>query len=138
MPLNLGLDSEPEPDLAIVRRDPLNYVEGHPTSAVLLVEIAHSSLRHDRRKAKTYAAAGIEEYWISDVVRGVLEVYREPVDGNYRTRQVLHRGERIAPLVRPDVRSRWTTSCPRSSEIASPPLSPSCPVGALRDQSGLL
>lgn len=103
MPLNLGLDSEPEPDLAIVRRDPRNYFEGHPTSAALLVEIAHSSLRHDRRKAKTYATAGIEEYWISDVVRGVLEVYREPVDGIYRTQQILRRGERIAPLARPDV-----------------------------------
>lgn len=102
MPLCLLQDSEPEPDLAIVRRDPLDYAEGHPTSAALLVEIAHSSLRHDRRKAKTYAAAGIEEYWISDVVRGVLEVYREPVDGSYTTRQVLQRGERISPLVRPD------------------------------------
>ncbi|HYU33287.1 MAG TPA: Uma2 family endonuclease [Thermoanaerobaculia bacterium] len=102
MPLNLGLDSEPEPDLAIVRRDPLEYVQGHPTSALLVVEIADSSLRHDRDKAGMYALAGIEDFWIANLVRGVLEVYREPVDGTYRTRQVLRRGERIAPLARPD------------------------------------
>jgi Uma2 family endonuclease len=102
MPMCLGQDSEPEPDLSIVRRDPLDYLEGHPTSALLVVEIADSSLRHDRTKAKTYAAAGIEDYWISNLVLGVLEVYREPVDGIYRTQRVLRRGERIAPLARPD------------------------------------
>jgi Uma2 family endonuclease len=102
MPLNMGLDSEPEPDLAIVRRDPLDYIEGHPTSAALLVEIADSSLRHDRQKAKAYAAAGVEEFWIANLVHGVLEVYREPVQGTYRKQQVLRRGERVSPLSRPD------------------------------------
>ena len=103
MPLNLGLDSEPEPDLAIIRRDPQNYAQGHPTSAVLVVEVAHSSLRHDRDKADVYALAGIEEYWIVDLVHKVLEVYREPLDGAYRSRLILRRGERISPLARPDV-----------------------------------
>jgi Uma2 family endonuclease len=103
MPLNVGLDSSPEPDLAIVRRDPLNYVEGHPTAALLVVEIADSSLARDRKKAAVYAQAGIEDYWIANLVRNVLEVYREPLDGTYRTRQVLRRGERITPLLRPDV-----------------------------------
>ncbi len=103
MPLDLGQDSEPEPDLAIVRRDPLNYVQGHPTSALLVVEVADSSLRHDRDKAESYALAGIEDFWIANLVHGVLEVYREPVKGTYRSRLVLRRGERLAPLARPDV-----------------------------------
>src|SRR5215210_1119450 len=103
MPLSLGLGSEPEPDLAIVRRDPLNYVGGHPTSAALLVEVADSSLHHDRRKAEVYALAGIGDFWICNLVRDVLEVYRAPEDGTYRTRLVLRRGERISPLARPGV-----------------------------------
>jgi len=103
MPLDLDLDSVPEPDLAIVRSDVLDYVEGHPTSALLVVEIADSSLQHDRQKAEAYALGGIEDFWIANLVRGVLEVYREPVNGVYRTRMVLRRGERISPLARPDV-----------------------------------
>ena len=103
MPLSLGLDSEPEPDLAIIRRDPLNYLQGHPTSAALVVEVAESSLRHDRDKAEIYALAGIEDFWIVNLVHEVLEVYREPVHETYRTRLVLRRGERISPLARPDV-----------------------------------
>jgi len=103
MPLNLGLDSEPEPDLAIVRRDPQNYAQGHPTSAVLVVEVAQSSLRHDRDKAEIYALAGIEDYWIVSLVHEILEVYRQPLHGTYHTRLVLRRGERVATLARPDV-----------------------------------
>ncbi len=102
MPLSLGLDSEPEPDLAMVRSDPLDYAEGHPTSAVLVVEVAQSSLRHDRDKAEIYALAGIEDYWIVNLVHQVLEVHRQPVQETYRTRQILRRGDRIAPLARPD------------------------------------
>ena len=103
MPLSLGLDSEPEPDLAIVRRDPQNYVQGHPTSAALVVEVAQSSLRHDRDKAEVYALAGIEDFWIVNLVHQVLEVHRQPVRETYRTRLVLRRGDRISPLARPDV-----------------------------------
>lgn len=103
MPLSLGLDSEPEPDLAIVRLDPQNYVQGHPTSAALVVEVAHSSLRHDRDKAEVYALAGIEDFWILNLVHQALEVYREPANGTYSKHLVLRRGEQISPLARPDV-----------------------------------
>src|SRR6185436_4514578 len=91
MPLSLGLDSEPEPDLAIIRRDPQDYARGHPTSAALVVEIAQSSLRHDRDKAEIYALAGIEDFWIVNLVHNVLEVYRQPAHETYITRLVLRR-----------------------------------------------
>ena len=103
MPLSVGLDSSPEPDLAVVRRNPSEYIEGHPESALLVVEIADSSLRRDRKKAAVYAQAGVDDFWIVNLGRDVLEVYREPVDGAYRTRLILRRGERITPLLRPDV-----------------------------------
>ena len=104
MPLALGRLSMPEPDLAVVPGEPEDYLKSHPASAVLVVEVADSSQYHDRvRKAKIYAQAGIQDYWISNLVRDVLEVYRDPVKGVYQQMLTLQRGERIAPLARPDV-----------------------------------
>lgn len=76
-----GDDGEPEPDLALV---PLgDYRDAHPAQAFLVVEVAHSSLAHDRRKAATYARAGVPEYWIVDLAHQTVEVYRRPVAGRY-------------------------------------------------------
>ena len=77
-PLALDDDSEPEPDLAIVAGGPRDYVRAHPPTAALVVEVADSSLRVDRLKGGLYARAGIQDYWIANVVDGVLEVHREP------------------------------------------------------------
>jgi Uma2 family endonuclease len=80
--LGLSEDSEPEPDVAVVALG--NYSTQHPRSALLVVEVADSSLRKDRQvKADLYAEAGIPEYWILNVVDGVLEVYRNPVGDHY-------------------------------------------------------
>ena len=70
LPITLPLDSEPEPDIAIVRLDPRKYFDCHPQSndILFLAEVADSSLREDRtRKAKLYAKANISEYWVLDV-----------------------------------------------------------------------
>jgi len=69
--------SEPEPDLTVVEHG----VEApyHPATAVLVVEIAVSSRRHDLgRKAELYAQAGVREYWVVDVERDRLVVHRDP------------------------------------------------------------
>jgi Uma2 family endonuclease len=103
MPLDVGTESMPEPDLAVVPGTPRDYYTAHPTDAALVLEVADTSQSHDRkRKARTYAKARLQDYWIINLARDVLEVYRDPVGDNYRTRLVLHRGERIAPLSRPD------------------------------------
>ena len=78
-PLALGEDSEPEPDVAVVAGTPRDYVGAHPSTAALVVEVADSTLRLDRRlKGSLYARAGLRDYWIVNLVRGVLEVHREP------------------------------------------------------------
>lgn len=64
--------------------------------------MADTSLQHDRKKGGVYAKAGIQDYWIVNLARDVLEVYRDPVGATYRTRLVLRRGEQTAPLARPD------------------------------------
>lgn len=79
-PLSLDPESAPEPDLAVVPGRPGDYRTSHPAQAALAVEVAETSLDFDRRrKGSLYARAGIQDYWIVNLVESVLEVYRDPV-----------------------------------------------------------
>jgi len=108
-PLSLG-DSEPQPDLAVVAGSPSDFQHAHPTHAVLVIEVAQSSLPYDREvKSSLYARAGIPDYWVLDLENRRLEVYRDPVESldapfgyAYRTRLVLSPRDTIAPLARPE------------------------------------
>jgi len=110
LPLALDADSEPEPDVAVVPRDPVAYRDAHPSRAVLIVEIAEGSYRIDRGyKASLYARAGIADYWIVDLIHGVLEVHREPqaspdalLGWRYRSIETLRPPAAVTPLVAPD------------------------------------
>ena len=78
-PLALDEDSDPEPDVAVVAGEYRDYLSAHPSMAALVVEVADSSLRLDRRlKGGLYARAGLCDYWIVNLVEGVLEVHRQP------------------------------------------------------------
>lgn len=80
LPLDLGLITEPEPDLCIVRGARLTFLHGHPRSASLVVEVSDTTLAYDRGdKASLYAAGGIDDYWVVNLVDNVLEVFRSPV-----------------------------------------------------------
>jgi len=79
-PVSLDDESEPEPDLVVVRGRPSDYRYAHPTIPVLAIEVAESSLAFDRlEKGSLYARAGIQDYWIVNLVDRVLEVYRDPM-----------------------------------------------------------
>ena len=81
-PLRLAGDSQPEPDLAVVSGAIDDSIDSHPTSAVLVVEVADSSLRLDRvQKASMYATSGVPDYWILNLVDDCLETYTTPVVG---------------------------------------------------------
>ncbi|MCY2992118.1 MAG: Uma2 family endonuclease [Planctomycetota bacterium] len=73
-------DSEPEPDLAIVRGKTRDYVSAHPRpqDVALVIEVAESSLGRDRAKRRLYARAGIPQYWIINLTEAVVEVYTQP------------------------------------------------------------
>lgn len=61
--------------------------------------------RTDRKKKiPLYARAGIPEYWILNLIRRTLEVYREPLDAAYLSRAILRAGDTVSPLARPEVR----------------------------------
>lgn len=112
LPLALDAYSEPEPDVAVVPGRPRDYADAHPTSAVLVVEIADTTLAFDREtKASVYAKAGIPEYWIVNLTDRQLEIHREPgpipaLGGGfgYHVRQIAAPGEEVSPLSRPDAR----------------------------------
>jgi Uma2 family endonuclease len=104
LPLALSEDSQPEPDLAVVTGAIRDYRDHHPTTALLIVEVANSSLLHDRRrKIPLYARHGIPETWLLNLVRRVLEVHRDPAGRVYQTRMVFRAGEAVSPLSRPEI-----------------------------------
>ena len=108
-PLALTDDSEPEPDVAVVPGSWRDFREAHPSTALLVVEVADASIDYDRdRKGCLYARAGIEEYWIVNLVEQRLEVYRDPgkSDAGFAYQQVLHfcAGQHISPLAKPEAR----------------------------------
>jgi Uma2 family endonuclease len=95
-------DSMPEPDFLLVPRR--EKPGARPRKGLLVVEIADSSLRYDRKvKAPLYAAGATPEYWIVNVRRSALEVYRKPRAGVYTQRLVLHRGDTVTPVAFPGI-----------------------------------
>ena len=106
LPVALDDTSEPEPDVVVVRGGPWDYVSAHPSTPVLVVEIAETSLAIDRRhKGGLYARAGIADYWIVNLPDAVLEIYREPAPSasapfgwQYRSVQLLVRDASVRPL----------------------------------------
>ena len=84
LPLHVDDRSEPEPDLAVVPGNPREYT-AHPTSALLVVEVSDTTLGFDRsRKRELYARAGIQEYWIVNLLDCRVEVHRFPESGDYK------------------------------------------------------
>ncbi|MBI2895167.1 MAG: Uma2 family endonuclease [Deltaproteobacteria bacterium] len=101
-PLALSDDSEPEPDIAVVA--PGHYREEHPRQALLVIEVADSSLNKDRTiKASIYAEAGIPEYWVVDIAARAVEVLSAPASGVYQRVARRARGEVLVSLQFPEV-----------------------------------
>jgi Uma2 family endonuclease len=103
--LNDLSEPEPEPDVAIAQLDPLDYEDYHPTPAKIfwLIEVADATLKRDRElKAPAYGRSGVQEYWILDVQKRCLYVFREPGVEGYGYERVLPAEAAIAPLAFPD------------------------------------
>lgn len=94
-PIIIPDDSEPEPDLVIVRNRPDDYLEAHPSPSdvLLVIEISNSTLKYDQDvKLSVYSEAGISDYWIFNLVDNYLEFYSEPykdLQGKYGYRRKL-------------------------------------------------
>ncbi|MBW4431864.1 MAG: Uma2 family endonuclease [Pelatocladus maniniholoensis HA4357-MV3] len=104
-PITLPNESEPEPDIAIVQRLGREYREHHPypENIFWLIEYANSSLEKDlETKSKIYAEVGIPEYWVVNLKKLHLVVFRDPIDGEYATKFTLTAGK-IQPLAFPEI-----------------------------------
>ena len=103
-PITLA-NSEPEPDLALVRGTREDYKHRHPgpQDIFLVVEISNSTLDKDlNEKKQAYAKAGLPEYWVLDLKHDLFIVFRNPVKGEYQERQEISSGK-INLLAFPDV-----------------------------------
>jgi len=99
-------DSEPQPDVTLLRPRADFYTTAHPVAAdvVLLIEVADSTLAVDRRvRMPLYARAAIQEAWFLDLTAERVEVYRAPTLRGYQDVVRLERGQRQAPLAFPDL-----------------------------------
>lgn len=99
-------DSEPEPDLAVIRGSVDDYPDRHPGpgDVALIVEVADSSLHRDRgSKKRLYARAGFPVYWVVNLVDRQVELYTEPSGPrkkpDYRRQQVLGPAEELSLLL---------------------------------------
>ncbi|MGQ0572717.1 MAG: Uma2 family endonuclease [Pseudonocardia sp.] len=105
-PVRLPPRSEPEPDIVVARRRRDRYRSAHPTAedALLVVEVADSSLRRDRLvKLPIYARQGVAEVWIVDLAADVVHVHTDPAGEVYRDVRTVARGDSVTPVALPDL-----------------------------------
>jgi Uma2 family endonuclease len=104
-PIRLGSDSEPQPDLVLVRPREDYYHQAHPSpeDILLLIEVADTTARYDREvKVPLYAHHGIPEVWLLDLPEKRLEVYHGPEGGEYRHVDY-YRSGKVCPKAFPDL-----------------------------------
>jgi Uma2 family endonuclease len=81
-PITCG-ESEPEPDLAVVKGQIEDYRNDHPRTAELVVEICITSADYDRSKLPAYATAGVKECWLVLGEQKQIEVHRQPAGDKF-------------------------------------------------------
>ncbi len=102
-------DTEPNPDVSVVSGTREDYLQQHPATALLVVEVSDTTLRYDRKtKGSIYAAAQIADYWIVNLQDHQVEVYRQPIpdqtgefDFIYEEMRIFKVGEALASLAAP-------------------------------------
>ena len=105
-PTRLNDNSEPQPDIMLLRWRDDFYRGRHPGPAdvLLLIEVADTSIDYDRgAKLSAYARAAIPEVWIANLRDRRIEAYTEPAGGEYSNVRHAGPGESIAPQAFPDV-----------------------------------
>lgn len=104
--IRLGDDSVVRPDVALLRPESSEYCHRTPevSDVLLAVEVANTSLAHDRRrKLPLYARHGVPEVWLVSLPERRLEVHRDPRGRRYREVTAFADGDHVTPLCAPDV-----------------------------------
>lgn len=103
-PVRLSDLTEVQPDLALVQPGEDRYLDNHPGpyDVQLIIEVADTTARMDRTiKRPLYAAAGIVEVWIVDLVAGLVEIATHPAPDGYRSVRQVGRNATITPTAVP-------------------------------------
>jgi Uma2 family endonuclease len=104
-PVLLNTYNEPQPDVVLMKARPDFYkLKRHmPEDVLLLIEVADTTLRFDRKvKLPIYAASGVTEVWIEDLQHDKILVFRDPKDDVYKTCLTFQRGDSISIAAMPD------------------------------------
>ena len=104
-PVVLSDDSEPQPDLKVLRRRSYKQQTPETEDTLLLIEVAETSLAYDRSvKLRLYAEAGIPEYWVVNCLAESVEIHRTPTGAGYRdVTRVTDSSAAVSPQAFPDV-----------------------------------
>ena len=94
-------DSEPEPDLSVVRGTIADFRHSHPITAELVIEICVSSHEYDRSKLRAYASAGVKECWLVLGPEKQIEVHRQPQGEQYAEHAIHGPGGSVASTAVP-------------------------------------
>jgi Uma2 family endonuclease len=95
------VDSEPEPDLAVVRGQIADFRLAHPRTAELVIEVCVTSTDYDRSKLRAYAGAGVKECWLVLAREKQIEVHRQPGEGQFVQRTLHGPGARLTSTAIP-------------------------------------
>lgn len=122
-PLSVSNISDPEPDVYVTNGTVFDFVESHPTTAVLIVEISDSSLEYDQTaKASLYAKAKVSDYWIVNLRDRRLEVRRRPMRDKtqpfgfgYAELVLYTEKDSVAPLAKPKTKISVKNLLPRKT-----------------------
>ncbi len=110
LPMAVSETSEPEPDGLVVQGTARDFIQDHPTTAALAVEVSDSTLSTDLGvKVGLYAQARVAEYWVIDINARLLHVHRTPIESpslpngfGYQTVTLLTDTGSVSPLSAPD------------------------------------
>jgi Uma2 family endonuclease len=101
-PLTLR-ESEPEPDISVVKGKWEDWLQAHPSTASLVIEVAVTSRVIDESKAEIYAEAGIPEYWLVRPEKREVDIFLEPAGDRYQTKHTLRERDVLKSEVFPHV-----------------------------------
>ncbi len=105
-PIRLDYQTEPVPDIALLKYRDDYYAQQATTAAdvLLLIEASDSTLGFDRQVERPlYASTSIPEYWLINLTDNQLELYRQPDEGDYQEQLVVQGDERVTAVAFPQV-----------------------------------
>ena len=96
------VESEPEPDLAVIKGRKEDFRHEHPRTAELVIEICVTTHEYDRSKLQAYAQAGVKEVWLLLAPEKQVEVHRQPADGKFAEQNTYGPGGSVAYAALPE------------------------------------